>query len=126
MYRNAMAYFASLTAWRVLAYGIALAIVFEVVTIALRFGIGLQSTRDTASTVGTLTLGLRVHHGYIGVFLIPLAWCFPLGLRHALWMVAVGLILSDLAHHFLVLWPITGSPEFHLVYPDHPYWRSRE
>ena len=66
---------------------------------------------------------LRVHHGYIGLLLLPLGWCFPLGIRHALWIIAIGLIVSDLMHHFLVLWPITGTPQFDFIYPDHPYWK---
>lgn len=39
------------------------------------------------------------------------------GLR--VWVLRVGaaLILSDLAHHFLVLWPIAGDPHFDWVYP---------
>jgi hypothetical protein len=123
MYKKILTHCAALSFWKVLLYGLILALVFEAVTAALRFGLHLQSTRDTTA-IGGFTFGLRVHHGYIGLFLVPLAWCFPLGLRHALWMIAVGLIFSDLAHHFLVLWPITGSPEFHLVYPDHPYWRK--
>jgi hypothetical protein len=82
----------------------------------------LQSTKDTAA-IGTFTLGLRVHHGYIGVFLVLLGWCFPAGLRHLLWMVGIGLIVSDFVHHFFVLWPITGSPQFDLFYPTHPYWK---
>lgn len=32
-------------------------------------------------------------------------------------VVGVGLLSSDLIHHFLVLWPMTGSPDFDLVYP---------
>jgi hypothetical protein len=36
------------------------------------------------------------------------------------------LIFSDLAHHFIVLWPITGSPEFDIIYPDHPFWRKEK
>ena len=103
--------------------GLLAAIIMEAITIGIRFGLNFESTRDT-SVVGTFTCGLRVHHGYIGLFLIPLAWCAPLGLRHALWIFALGLVLSDLMHHFLVLWPITGDPQFDLVYPDHPYWSN--
>ena len=101
-----------------------LAVLIEALTAALRFGLHLESTRDTANTIGTLTLGLRVHHGYIGVFLMLLGWCFPRGIRHAVWIVGIGLIVSDLMHHFLVLWPITGSPQFDLVYPNHQYWKA--
>jgi len=37
-----------------------------------------------------------------------------------LWTMVMGLslFLSDVIHHFLVLWPIVGDPEFHLVYPN--------
>ena len=107
-----------------LAYGLILAVVFEAITMGFRFGLGMQSTRNTAA-LGTYTLGLRIHHGYIGIFLLPLAWCFPLGLRHALWMIGLGLIFSDLAHHFLVLGPFYGDPQFDLVYPDHPFWKRK-
>ncbi|MBI1832228.1 MAG: hypothetical protein HYR84_12355 [Planctomycetes bacterium] len=123
MFKALLTYCAELSQKAVLAHGMLLAIIIEAVTIAFRFGLNLQSTRDTAA-LGAFTLGLRVHHGYIGVFLVPLAWCFPTGLRHLLWIIAIGLIVSDLAHHFLVLWPITGSPQFDFVYPDHPWWRN--
>ena len=71
-----------------------------------------------------MSFGLRVHHGYIGIFLLPLAYPFPRGLRHALCIIAIGLIVSDLFHHFIVLWPIYGSPQFDFIYPDHPLWRK--
>jgi hypothetical protein len=122
MFKQLLTRCAALSFPRVLVVGLALAVFIEAITAALRFGLRLESTRDTASTVGMLTLGLRVHHGYIGLLLLPLGWCFPVGLRHLVWIIAIGLIFSDLAHHFLVLWPITGSPQFDLVYPQHPYW----
>ncbi len=124
MYRKMLAYCAAMSFRKVFIAGLLLAVLIEGITVLLRFGLRLESTRDTASTIGNFTLGLRIHHGYVGVLLLPLGWCFPLGLRHALWIVAFGLIFSDLAHHFLVLWPIEGSPQFDLVYPTHPYWKN--
>jgi hypothetical protein len=121
MFKKVLKHCAAMSFWKVLSYGLILAVAFEAFTMLCRFGLNLQSTRDTGA-IGAFTFGLRIHHGYIGLFLVPLAWCFPLGLRHALWMVAIGLILSDLAHHFLVLWPLTGSPQFDIVYPQHPSW----
>jgi hypothetical protein len=70
-----------------------------------------------------MTLGLRIHHGYIGIFFLLLGIPFPKGIRYAVWIVGIGLIVSDLMHHFLVLWPFVGSPQFDLVYPNHPYWK---
>ena len=115
---------AALSAWKVIVYGLIFGVLIEAITVLLRFGFKLESTRDTAASIGTLTFGLRVHHGYIGLFLVPLAWCFPLGLRHALWIVAISLIFSDFVHHFFVLWPIEGSPQFDFVYPTHPNWKK--
>lgn len=94
--------------------------VFEIVTCVLRFGLHLESTKNTASTIGRLTCGIRVHHSYIGGVVVLAACLFwnryP---KASWWMLAIGLGLffSDLIHHFLVLWPIFGSPQFDLTYP---------
>lgn len=97
-----------------------LTIAIEVVTVVLRFGFALDSTRDTASTIGVLTLGLRVHHGYCGIVIVLVAWGlsqhFPRCSR-LLYIVGWSLFLSDVIHHFAVLWPITGTPQFDLFYP---------
>ena len=116
MRRAVLAYCACLRFPRVLAYGLVLAFAIELITVALRYGLRLQSTRDTGF-FAYFTCGLRVHHGYIGLFLLLLGWCFPRGYRNLLWIVGIGLFVSDLVHHFLVLWPIEGSPQFDLVYP---------
>jgi len=93
--------------------------IFEAVTCLLRFGMRLESTRDTASTIGVLTFGLRIHHSYIGVALIPIAMLcerrWPRIARQVL-MIGMGLVLSDLIHHFIVLWYCVGSPQFDLFY----------
>lgn len=101
--------------WQTIAWTVLL----ELITVILRFGFALESTRDTASTVGRLTFGLRIHHSYIGIALLPVAmW---LERRSPTWSTAVlalglGLFFSDMIHHFLVLWIVTGSPQFDLVY----------
>lgn len=98
---------------------IAWTVAFELLTCALRFGAGLESTRDTASTIGQLTMGVRIHHSYIGLIMLPIAMLierrWPRGSR---WIsgIGLGLLFSDLIHHFLVLWLITGSPQFDLLY----------
>lgn len=101
------------------------AVVLEVLTCFLRFGARLESTRDTASTIGVLTMGLRIHHGYIGIAVLIFAWVLSrspwpaVSERVIRWLFIAGMALfaSDMIHHFLVLWPITGSPQFHLWYP---------
>ena len=102
---------------------VGLTIFIELVTALFRFGFQLESTKHTASTVGMLTGGIRIHHGYVGVVMC-LASAFFKGDRRfysqVLWIIGSSLVLSDLIHHFLVLWPITGSPQFDLVYPKTP------
>jgi hypothetical protein len=97
---------------------IGLTLVFEAVTCAFRWGLGLQSTRDTAF-IAPLTRGIRVHHGYVGAACSfgafaahgsgwLLAWAFRIGL---------ALVISDLVHHFVVLLWTTGDHQFDLTYP---------
>ena len=94
-------------------------VILETITVVLRFGFELESHRDTASTIGVLTGGLRIHHGYCGVVIMLLALFIrqqkPTLFR---WLTVVGaaLILSDLIHHAVVLNFLVGSPEFHLFY----------
>ncbi len=94
--------------------------VLETITCVLRFGFGLSSTRDTASTIGRLTLGVRIHHGYIGFAMLLVGYAilrrYPVLAKVTL-VVGGGLFFSDMIHHFLVMWPITGDPHFHLWYP---------
>src|SRR5438094_8113188 len=98
MLKNVLDHCAALSVWKVIVYGLILGVIVEAITVGFRFVLGMQATRDTAS-IGALTFGLRVHHGYIGLFLVPLAWCFPLGLRHALWVIAIASLFSAFMHH---------------------------
>ena len=104
MFTKALSYCATLDFWKVNVYVLIAAIVIEGVTVALRFGLRLESTRDTASSIGTLTLACAFTTATSACFLLPLRWCFPFGIRHALWIIAIGLIVSDAMHRLLVLW----------------------
>ena len=107
---------------RLVVWVVGLTILFELMTCVLRFGMQLESTRDTASTIGLLTCGVRIHHSYIGgLIMLAACWFWERFPRLAWWGLVLGLslFLSDLIHHFLVLWPITGSPQFDLFYPIH-------
>ena len=105
---------------RIVTSTVIITILMELLTIILRFGFKLESSRDTASTVGRLTFGLRIHHGYIGVLMVVVAWCYiePNTPCYEWFMiVGISLSISDFIHHVCVLWPIVGNPEFHLIYP---------
>jgi hypothetical protein len=109
-----------LTTRELVVYTLLLTVLVEGVTVLLRFGAGLRAPEVTASTVGRLTCGIRLHHGYFGIaVLLAAAVLARRRPAEARWLLAIGaaLLLSDLVHHFLVLWPVTGSPQFDLVYP---------
>ncbi len=106
--------------WQVILLGLALAVVIEGVTCLFRFGLDMQSTRDTG-WLATFTFGYRIHHGYIGVVLLLACLLVPPGpWRKGLVIIGIALIVSDLVHHFAVLWPITGSHQFDIRYDVGP------
>jgi len=90
------------------------------ITAFFRFGLGLQSVRDTPWVLVMLTGGVHVHHGYIGILLFVAALALgkarPAVSRWIL-VIAITLLCSDLMYHFLVLWPIVGNPGFQFLYP---------
>lgn len=102
-----------------------LAAMIEGVTIVFRFGFGWEAAKIVPLLVGPLTGGLRIHHAYVGLAATALAaalWrCRPSAAR---WLLVIGmaLALSDAVHHFLVLWPLVGSPEFHIWIVPLGHW----
>lgn len=90
-----------------------LAALLEVVTVLLRFGAGLEAASDPLG-LGALTGGGRLHHGVLGLLLLAAALSVwrRITLRNVLLIVGGALLLSDAAHHLLVLWPATGDPGF--------------
>jgi hypothetical protein len=107
----------SLTPLRLAAWALALTVAIEIATCVLRFGFGLQSHTDTAF-MASVTFGFRAHHGFYGLAMLAGAagaWR-KVATRNALLILGSALFMSDMIHHFLVLWPLTGSPEFHLRY----------
>ncbi len=98
--------------------GLALGAGIEGLTCLLRFGVGLRMA-DHLELVTAPTFGLRVHHGYVGAAMLAAGLLFALlgwpdagWLRPALLAAGLGLLLSDAAHHFVVLKLVTGSCDF--------------
>lgn len=98
-----------------------LTFIIEALTLAFRFGLGLKSTEHTASTVGRLTMGIRIHHGYIGLLLLILLAIIPKlknsRLANAVFVIGASLAISDVIHH-TILYFVTGSADLDLVYPS--------
>ena len=53
MFHKLLSYCAALSPGKVVGIGLILGVVFEAITVALRFGFNLESTRDTATAIST-------------------------------------------------------------------------
>lgn len=105
---------------RLILWSLLLTVLFEALTCLLRFGFQMESTAETASIIGLLTAGMRIHHSYPGLVIILLScWQWDCRRRPAFFLLATGIALfvSDLIHHFIILWIVVGDPQFDLVYP---------
>ncbi len=96
-------------------YGTLWGLAIEAVTLAGRYLGGVQVTRDT-SWLAPLTLGYRIHHGYFGLLILLFGSLLPGRWRRWGWTLGWALLLSDLLHHFVVLWWLEGDPQFHIRY----------
>jgi len=83
---------------------------FELFTCLGRFLFGLRS-REIAPRYKRFTLGVRIHHGYVGAAAVPPVFIVGMDVFSQILVgaVAAGLILSDLVHHFVVLPLTTGK-----------------
>ena len=114
----------------------------EAIRAYLRFRGGITATEFNK----TAPLLLQIHHMFLSIpllLVLPLVWRKP-RLSGALLGIALGLIFSDLSHHFLVLSLDCGqyglalalkggcraahSPGFGITFPPHrqgnPNWRA--
>ena len=86
-------------------------ILIEALTIYLRFGRGVNASEFNK----TAPLLLQIHHMFYSIpllLVVPFLWRKP-RLSSALLGIALGLILSDLSHHFLVLPLTVGNTGWH-------------
>ena len=82
----------------------------EALTLAIRWSSGLRAVDVNPN----LPLLAQLHHSFWAVPLFALA-ALTRGSAAAAWLVALGgaCIVSDLAHHLVVLPILTGSTEWH-------------
>ena len=98
------------TCWRAtLAWTIASGLVIEGITLYLRFGQG----RTAIEFNQTAPLMLQIHHMFWSVPVFLVAILVDTKARRILFGIGFGLIISDLAHHFLVLPLLVGNTGWH-------------
>jgi hypothetical protein len=95
----------------IIIWAVVSTVLFETVTVYLRFRSGFTATEFNQ----TAPLLLQIHHMFWSLPLllaVPLVWRMP-KLSGALLGMALGLILSDLLHHFVVLPVTVGNTGWH-------------
>jgi len=93
------------------AWAAAVTVLSEAVALFTRFGLGV----DAAQFNRTAPLVLQLHHMFWSLPLFAVAAAmrpFP-RVRRALLGIAIGLVASDLLHHFAVLPIIVGNTGWH-------------
>ncbi len=96
---------------RIVVWSIAVALAVELIALWLRFGRGVQAAEFNRSA----PLLLQIHHMFWSVPLL-IAAPFLIARRplfNALVGISIGLITSDLAHHFIILPLLTGTTGWH-------------
>lgn len=98
-------YSRAVVAWTVASTGVT-----EGITLYLRFGQG----RTAIEFNRTAPLLLQIHHMFwsVPLFLAAMVIGFKC-IRSALWGIGFGFIISDLAHHFLILPLTVGNTGWH-------------
>ena len=96
---------------------LACTLICELATCTGRFALKI-SFKEKEQVIKKLTFGIRIHHSYVGIGMIlaaAIASLFVSGKPPWLSLLGIlgwGLLLSDIIHHFLVLYLVTGNTEF--------------
>lgn len=98
--------------WRTARWAIVVTIGFELVTLFVRFGMDYSVHQFNETSPPLL---LQLHHMFWAVpllFVLPLFWKSPVWSGRVLG-VAMGFVISDLVHHFMVLPVTVGNTGWH-------------
>jgi len=99
--------------------GLIAALIFELLTIILRFGFKMTSPTHT-KPIAKFTASYRIHHGYPGAGMLMVIPFVPTPTIIGSILIIIGLMLfvSDLLHHSIILPIFAGNHEFDLKYPS--------
>ena len=93
------------------------AVVIEVITIIGRFGFNISTKSLWVKVMKHYNRRhwVHVHHVFIGLLVVAIALIVK---NNLVLNLGLGVIMSDAIHHFIILWPLIGSPEFHIIYKN--------
>ncbi|MBR9705681.1 hypothetical protein GOV14_01475 [Candidatus Pacearchaeota archaeon] len=93
------------------------AILFELITIFGRFYLKISSKKIYLRLMKKFKLKrfYHFHHLFTGIILAIIFYYLKSSMLFSL---GLGIMFSDVIHHFVVLWSVLGHPEFHIVYKN--------
>ncbi len=96
---------------------IATAVIVEIITIVGRFKFSISTKNFWVSVMKHFNKKhwVHFHHVFLGLTIAVVSILFKNNLTLNL---GIGIALSDIIHHLIVLWPLIGSPEFHILYKN--------
>ena len=102
---------------------VVIAFCLEVLTLFGRFFLKFSSKVFYIKLVKKLGFRyfIHFHHMFFGMLISSASFFFEL---HFFFNFGLGMILSDMIHHFIVLWLIVGDPEFHIIYRNAKYFEN--
>jgi hypothetical protein len=101
------------------------AFLIEIITLFGRFFFKLSSKKIYIKLMQKFGLKsfVHFHHSFFGLILSFFSFYYGLTF---LFNLGLGMILSDLFHHFVILWSIVGNPEFHIFYKNPKYFQKEK
>ncbi len=94
-----------------------IALIIETITIIGRFGLKIKSKEIYKKILKKYEIKklIHVHHLFLGIIAALLGYFIS---NSFVLNIGLGVALSDVIHHFLVLSLFTGTPEFHVFYKN--------
>ena len=101
------------------------ALFIELATILIRFAFKISSKDIYVKIMRKFKFKkfYHFHHLFLGIIFALFFYFYE---QEALFNVGLGIITSDILHHFVVLWLLMGNPEFHVVYKDIGIFKKEE
>ena len=97
----------------------------EIITLFGRFFFRLSSKEIYTSLIKKFGLKFFVHfhHSFFGLVFSLVSFHYGL----VFWFnFGLAMVLSDLFHHFIILWSIIGNPEFHIIYKNPKHYQKEQ
>ena len=101
--------------------------VIEFVTLIFRFGFNRKSKEFYSNRLNRNWGNYKFHwhHLFLGLVIVPLSLVFSGMFKTIMFNLGLGVVFSDLVHHFIILNILVGESEFHLIYKNKDFCKEK-